>query len=187
MIIGLTGGIGSGKSTVAEMLKNKGYNVIDADQISREVTEKGSPALTELAAEFGEDILFEDGTLNRQLLGQRAFSSDEKLEKLNSIITDRIILLSKERFTDNCVYDAPTLLENGLQSIVDKVLVVTANKKTRIERVMQRDALSRKEILSIMDKQMPEREKIKLADYVIRNNGSYEDLEDAVNKALSML
>lgn len=187
MIIGLTGGIGSGKSTVAAILEEKGYQIIDADAISREVTAKGSPALLLLAKEFGEDIIFDNGTLNRKLLRERAFVSDEKHHILNSIITTRIIELSKQRFTNKCVYDAPTLLENGLQSIVDKVMIVTADRDIRVTRVVERDGMSRHDVLNIIAKQMPEEEKFKYADVVIYNNGTLEELKDAVNKALDVL
>ena len=119
MIIGLTGGTGSGKTHVARILSEYGYKIVDADEISKEVTKKGSPALIELKDAFGDDILFEDGSLNRKLLKERAFSSDENTKKLNEIVTKRIIELSKERLNGNCVYDAPTLLENNLQDLVD--------------------------------------------------------------------
>ena len=187
MIIGLTGGIGSGKSQVSSLLKEKGFEIIDADLISREVTMPGSPALKELADYFGSDILDKNEILNRKLLGERAFSSKENTNKLNSIITSRIIDSAKEKLKDNCIFDAPTLLENGLQSIVDYVLVVTAEKELRIKRVSARDGLSRKKILDIMKNQMPEKEKVKLADYVIYNNGSFEDLSDAVNAFVNMI
>ncbi len=185
MIIGLTGGIGSGKSTVAAILEQNGYKIIDADQISREVTEPGSPALEELANAFGSDVLLSDGSLDRKVAVKKAFSSEENTKLLNRIITDRIISLSKKRFTDSCVYDAPTLLENGLEQLVDVVMVVTADRCTRIRRVMERDGRTKPEIESIMRKQMPEEEKIRRADIVIYNNGSREELIKSVTDALN--
>ncbi len=185
MIIGLTGGIGSGKSTVAEVLSEYGYRIVDADKISREVTQKGSPALLELAEVFGSDIILDDGSLDRRLLRERAFSEEGGTEALQRIVTDRIIDITKERLKGNCVLDAPTLLENGLQDLVDIVVVVTARKETRIKRVMTRDGVSRKQVLAVMDKQMTDREKVKVADIVIKNNGTKEELKRTVTDLIN--
>ena len=185
MIIGLTGGTGSGKTHVARILSEYGYKIVDADEISKEVTKKGSPALIELKDAFGDDILFEDGSLNRKLLKERAFSSDENTKKLNEIVTKRIIELSKERLKGNCVYDAPTLLENNLQDLVDIVIVVTARKELRIKRVMERDHVTRKQVLAIMSHQLSDREKVKYADIVIKNNGTKEELREEVTRLIN--
>ncbi len=182
MIIGLTGGTGSGKSTVAEVLSTYGYKIIDADAISRQVTAKGSPALKELADYFGADVIMEDGSLDRKLLREKAFSDEKGMEALTKIVTDKIIEKSKEEITEKCVFDAPTLLENGLQSLVDIVIVVTARKELRIKRVMERDHVTRKQVLAVMNKQMPDREKVKYADIVIKNNGTIDELKATVTE-----
>jgi dephospho-CoA kinase len=184
MIIGLTGGTGSGKSTVAEVLKEHGYTVVDADLISKEVTAPGSPALIELSEFFGKDVINEDGSLNRRLLRERAFNNDANADALQKIVTDRIISLAKKRLKGNCVFDAPTLLENNLQNLVDIVIVVTARKELRIKRIMKRDGVTRKQVLEIMNKQMPDREKIKYADIVIKNNGTREELKQKVTELI---
>ncbi len=184
MIIGVTGGIGSGKSTVSKMLASCGYKIVDADEISREVTRKGSPALDELADRFGADIILSDGSLDRKLLKERAFVSDENKAALESIVTKRIIDISKERLVGNCVYDAPTLLENDLGYLCDQIIVVTARKELRIKRVRERDHMTGKQIRAVMDKQMPDREKVKYADIVIKNNGTPEELKASVTELI---
>jgi len=184
MIIGVTGGIGSGKSKAAKMIAEQGFTLIDADSISREVTADGSPAIDELAAYFGPAILNDNGSLNRHALGQIAFANEEFTNKLNEIVTKRIIEISKERLVGNCVFDAPTLFENHLENLCDVVIVVTADKDIRIARVQKRDGLSRHDVLNIMAKQMPEEEKIEKADIVIYNNGSLDDLKSMLNNAL---
>ena len=184
MIIGVTGGIGSGKSSVAAVLKEYGYKIVDADEISREVTLPGSPALPELADAFGSDVIRSDGSLDRKLLRERAFATEEGAAKLRDIVTKKVIEISRERLKGDCVYDAPTLLENGLQDMVDLIIVVTAHKRKRIDRVMKRDGYSRKEILAVMKNQMTDREKKKYADIVIPNNGTLEELRQRVTELI---
>jgi dephospho-CoA kinase len=124
----------------------------------------------------------EDGSLDRKLLREKAFSDEKGMEALTKIVTDKIIEKSKEEITEKCVFDAPTLLENGLQSLVDIVIVVTARKELRIKRVMERDHVTRKQVLAVMNKQMPDREKVKYADIVIKNNGTIDELKATVTE-----
>ena len=192
MIYGLTGGTGSGKSTVAEYLKEFGCTVVDADSIAREVTAKGSPVLDELAAEFGAEIIDENGELIRKKLGSIVFGDKEKLEKLNNImrkaLDEKMLAALKEateeRLYSKVFFDAPTLFESKREHFVDKIWVVAADRETRIVRIMKRDGISREEVLKRMESQLPDDEKIAKADLVIYNDGTLEDLKEKVRKAL---
>ena len=193
MIYGLTGGTGSGKSTVSEYLKEFGYTVVDADIIAREVTAKGSPVLDDLAAAFGTEIIDENGELIRKKLGSIVFGDKEKLEKLNEIMrkaldekmTEALNKATEDRLYGKVFFDAPTLFESKRESFVDKIWVVAADKETRIQRIMKRDGISREEVLQRMESQLPDDEKIAKADLVIYNDGTLEDLKKKVEKALN--
>ncbi|MBR3301448.1 MAG: dephospho-CoA kinase [Firmicutes bacterium] len=192
MVYGLTGGTGSGKTTVANYLKEMGYTVIDADVIARSLTDPGSEVLRLLAETFGEEILAEDGSLIRKRLGDIVFNNKEKLQQLNDIMgpsMDKAFLKALndavlERPYSKVFFDAPTLYESGREYMVDKVWVVAAGLETRIRRIMDRDGLSREQVLARMANQLPEEEKIRRADVVIYNDGTLEDLRCAVEKAL---
>ncbi|MBQ2312426.1 MAG: dephospho-CoA kinase [Firmicutes bacterium] len=192
MVYGLTGGTGSGKTTVANFLTEMGYTVIDADVIARSLTDPGSEVLRLLAETFGEEILAEDGSLIRKRLGDIVFNNKEKLQQLNDIMgpsMDKAFLKALndavlERPYSKVFFDAPTLYESGREYMVDKVWVVAAGLETRIRRIMDRDGLSREQVLARMANQLPEEEKIRRADVVIYNDGTLEDLRCAVEKAL---
>ena len=192
MVYGLTGGTGSGKTTVAKYLTEMGYTVIDADVIARSLTDPGSEVLRLLAESFGEDIIAEDGSLIRKRLGDIVFNNKEKLQQLNDIMgpsMDKAFLKALndavlERPYSKVFFDAPTLYESGRECMVDKVWVVAAGLETRIKRIMDRDGLSREQVLARMANQLPEEEKIRRADVVIYNDGTLEDLRCAVEKAL---
>ncbi|MCR5010330.1 MAG: dephospho-CoA kinase [Clostridia bacterium] len=192
MVYGLTGGTGSGKTTVANYLTEMGYTVIDADVIARSLTDPGSNVLQLLAETFGEEILAEDGSLIRKRLGDIVFNNKEKLQQLNDIMgpsMDKAFLKALndavlERPYSKVFFDAPTLYESGREYMVDKVWVVAAGLETRIKRIMDRDGLSREQVLARMANQLPEEEKIRRADVVIYNDGTLEDLRRAVEKAL---
>ncbi len=182
--IGITGGIGTGKSTVSRYIADHGFRVIDADALSRQVVAPGSPALAELADAFGSDILTTDGLLDRGRLAELVFADPDKRRRMESIITARIIQTVKEEieaFRDHgegraIFLDAPTLFETGADALVDAVWLVTADLETRIRRCMERDHSTRSQVESRMKSQMPEEEKIRLASAVIDNSGDRDAL-----------
>ncbi|WP_042146330.1 dephospho-CoA kinase [Paucisalibacillus sp. EB02] len=181
LVIGLTGSISSGKSTVSSMFKDIQIPVIDADQISRDVVEPGEDALKEIVSEFGRDVLFPDGTLNRKKLGSVIFSDNEKRKKLNSIVHPAIrkrMLEQRESYLENgepcIVMDIPLLFESKLTHMVDKILVVYVDEYVQLERLMERDNSTKEEALERIQSQIALKEKVKQADAVIDNNGSKE-------------
>lgn len=192
-IIGLTGGIGSGKSTVSEILKNMGYIVIDADDISREVCKIGSPLLRLLVKEFGIDIICDNGTLDRKKLADIAFASRQGTRRLNELVQTAILVnalekLNRMRLAGDvkiCFFDVPMLFEAGWHRYTDEVWLITAPEKTRLSRVVNRDKSRREEVLVRMRLQMSDEEKAALSDVVLDNSGTEEDLRKQVEAALS--
>ncbi len=177
-MIGLTGGIGSGKSTASAYLAQKGCVIIDADKISRKLTEKGSPYLKILRETFGEAFFSEDGELDRKKLGNYVFAKPEQKEKLEKIITDAVIKitldrmeeLKKQAFKGIAILDAPLLFECGMQKYTDENWLVTAEPEVVMERVKARDGLNDADIKSRIANQMPLAEKKALADRIIDNS-----------------
>lgn len=176
-VIGLTGGIASGKSLVSSKIKDLGGQIIDADLISRQVVKPGKPAWKLIVKEFGKGIINQDQTIKRKKLGSIVFADPDKLDKLNKIthpyITMEIEKLLKEYRESGqggvMVLDAPILLELGMERLVDQVWVVAVDSKTQLERLMKRDNLSAEEAKRRINTQMPLKEKIKRADRVIDN------------------
>jgi len=189
-IIGITGGIGSGKSTVSRILRDLGAKIIDADKISKEIVYKGGIALKELTEFFGEEILDENGELNRKKLSEIVFTDTEKLKMLNNIthkyIIERIYKeVERSRLegdSDIVVVDAPIPIEHGFIDIADEIWVVSADKESRIKRVMERSGFTYEEALNRINSQMKDEEYIRIADKIIYNEGSIEDLEKDVVK-----
>lgn len=189
-IIGITGGIGSGKSTVSQILRDLGAKIIDADKIAKEIVFKGGVVLKELIEFFGSQILDESGGLDRKKLGEIVFNNPEKLEVLNKIthkyIVERIFKdlekAKKEGKWDIVVVDAPLPVKHGFMDTVDEVWVITADKETRIKRIMERNGLTYEEALSRISSQLKDSEYLEIADVVIPNDGSIEDLEKSVVK-----
>ena len=194
IIIGLTGGIGTGKSTVSNYLKEHNCLILDADAISRQMTEKGQPALIDIAKAFGEDLLV-DGVLDRQALGNIVFNDKQKLDILQSIITNKVVEyintrieeLKEERYNGIVVIDAPLLFECGMEGIADENWLVSASLDVRLKRVSQRDGLSEEQILSRINNQMLQEEKEKLSQVILENSGSLEDLYKQINENLERI
>ncbi len=191
-VIGLTGGIASGKTIVSNYLAELGAEIIDADIIARKIVTPGSPALKEIAAAFGTDVLNADGTLNRKKLGTKVFNDPQALKTLNKITHPKINALVQQRIKSYkeskkahnipLILVAPLLIEAGMQKLVDKVWVVHIDKDTQIKRVMARDKLTPNQALKRINSQLSEQERLKYADAVIDNTGTLEDTKKQVLK-----
>ncbi|HEY5648673.1 MAG TPA: dephospho-CoA kinase [Nitrospiria bacterium] len=174
-LVGLTGGTGCGKSLVAGQLKKLGAFIIDADTIAREVVRPGKPALRRIAREFGKSVLKSDGTLNRDKLGGIIFSNPGKRKRLNDIIHPFIFReeerqrreIRRKKPDAVVVFDAALLIETGTHELMDRVILVTADRKTQVARIMKRDGLSRKEALERIRSQLPSYRKKRYADYLL--------------------
>ena len=184
MVVGLTGGVGSGKDLAAAEFKRLGATVIDADAISREVLEPGEPAYCEAIKEFGDRIICPDGTIDRAALGAIVFHDASKLKRLNAIthpvimreVEGRIEALTRELGPEAIiVLNAPLLIEVGHHTMMDKVVVITCDSNKQLERIMDRDRLTATEALARINSQMPLGKKEALADFVIDNNGTREE------------
>lgn len=194
LLIGLTGGIGSGKSTVAAMLRDQGIRVVDADQIAREVVEPGQPALAELVEVFGQDILNDDGTLNRQELANRAFATEEATNALNAITHPRIEQKTQRQFDlaaaekeNFLVYDMPLLVERGLHEEMDMVIVVHTDIEERVRRLVEHRGLDEDDVRRRMSHQVDDVTRLASADVLIDNNGSVDHLRKQVDDFLATL
>ncbi len=188
-IVGLTGGIGSGKSSVAGMLVEKGARLIDADLLAREVVGPGRPAWQDIISEFGEDVKAPDGSIDREKLGSIVFYDDKKRKRLNELTHPRIgeeilRLLNKyrEEGAPVVVIDAALLLESPATHWIKPVIVVTAPDETKSERVARRDSLSAEDVMARIKSQWSDSERTALADYVIDNSGGLADLESQVDR-----
>lgn len=183
MIIGLTGGIASGKSTVSAKLKELGAAIIDVDISARGVVSKGEIAYNKIVHHFGSDILLPSGEINRKMLGGIVFSDKEKLALLNSIthpeIIERVKLQIEElkkQGTKVIVVDAAILIEMGLHRYVDQVWVVVVDRATQIKRLIERDKFAYQDAVSRINSQFTNEERIKYADVVIDNNKPIEEV-----------
>jgi len=183
LIVGLTGGVASGKSTVSTVLREEGAYLIDADQIARDLVQPHTPAWRELVKTFGENILQKDGSVHRKKLAAIVFSSPEKRSLLNQLLHPRIKEETERRLraigqSDPeaiVVIDAALLIETGAYREVDRLIVVHATEAQQIERLRERGGVEREEALQVVSAQMPLEEKLKVADMVIRTEGSLEE------------
>lgn len=192
MIIGLTGSIASGKSTISAMLKEKGYPIIDADLVARLVVEPGTSTLSEIERVFGDQVMNKDGTLNREVLGQLIFHEPAKRKQLNDLMHPAIraeMLRQRdellERGEQTLIMDIPLLFESHLQHFVDKILVVSVTEEMQLQRLMQRNSLSEEEAKARIQSQLPISEKEKGADAVIYNNGSIEQSKGQLERIIA--
>ena len=184
--IGLTGGIASGKSTVAKLFAERGVPVIDADEISRAVVAPGQPALETIAREFGSAVLDADGGLDRRRMREVIFSDPARRERLESILHP-IILGELQRLSARLggpyqILVIPLLVEGGLEGEVDRVLVVDASPKRQVERLLQRDAENQQQADAIVAAQAQRQTRLAKADDVITNDGSLSELESRVER-----
>ncbi|NQY51024.1 MAG: dephospho-CoA kinase [Colwellia sp.] len=174
LVIGLTGGIGSGKSTVTHYFQELGIEVIDADIIAREVVAIDSPALKAIAEHFGDDYIQADGQLNRGLLRSKIFANElDKLwlnKLLHPLIRTQLISKTAAAKSPYCILVAPLLIENNLLHLVNRVLVIDVSEETQLERTMHRDSSSLKEVKAILASQTSRSERLAVANDVINND-----------------
>lgn len=195
LIVGLTGGVASGKTAVSQVLKEEGAYVIDADQIARELVQPHKPAWNELIKAFGKEILQEDGFIHRKKLADKVFADPKKRKLLNQILHPRIKEEMDRRTKEIgqkdseaiVVIDAPLIVELGDHREMDKLIVVASTQTQQIERLKERDRIGPEEALRILSSQMPVEEKVNLADFVIRNEGSLEETKKRAKEVFKEL
>ena len=191
MILGITGGIATGKTAVSDILKSLDIKVIDMDIISREVI-KLPKIIQSIKNEFGSDVI-KNGTVDRKLLREFIFDDKAKVQKLNNIMHPAIIEKAKNEIdrlkssTPLIVVVIPLLFETNLEYLTDSILLVTADYDKQVERIMKRDNSTKTNAENIIAAQMPLSEKVKKSNYVIENNGTYEELKEKVLTFLKTL
>lgn len=193
LVIGLTGNIGCGKSSLSNILKNNSLDIIDADIISRDIM-NDKDLLNKIFETFGNDIKREDGTLNRKELGKIVFNDDEKLIMLNNITHPAIKNEIKKRIKeieDNnrniVVVDAALLIEGNFLDLVDKLVVISCDLDVQLNRIMKRDNITKEEAISRIKSQMDQNEKIKYGDYIIDNSKGLDELNYKANKLITYI
>ena len=190
-VVGLTGGIGSGKSTIAELFAELGVPIIDADLVARQVVEKGSPLLAEIVAHFGPEILLEDGALDRAALREKVFNHESEKQWLNQLLHpairhEMLRQLAAQRMP-YCIFMVPLLIENKLTALCQRVLVVDVSEQTQLTRASQRDNNSLALIKNIMQSQVSRSERLQHADDVINNDADLsESLPQLKQKVLDL-
>jgi len=185
LLIGLTGNIASGKSTVARLLSERGATIIDADVLARRVVEPGMPAFDEIVKRWGTEVVSLDGSLDRDALRRLVFSQHEQLEELNEIVhpevaayRDRLVDEARQRGDRLVVQDIPLLFERGIVDQFDRIVLVDAPRPVRLERLMRERGLSETDAMDMITAQMPAELKRARADYIIENVGTVRELEE---------
>lgn len=193
-VFGLTGGLASGKSAVARMLRDRGVPVIDADLLAREVVEKGSEGLAEVVKLFGEGVLLPDGSMDRARVGEIVFADPEKRRALNRVVHPRIAALSAQRIQTLdaagerlACYEAALLVENGLADAFRPLVVVAVPEATQVARAMARDAATEAQARARVAAQLPLAAKVAAADFVIDNSGDLAATERRVDEVLAAI
>ena len=189
MIIGLTGGIGSGKSTAAQILAEFGAEVIDADKVAHEVFNPGTEGLQKVVETFGERVLNANGQIDRKKLGEIVFNDPSSLSTLNGIIHPRAYELTKSRIeefrklgVEVVILEVILLVEAGWDHLADEIWVTMAKEDTVVQRLQESRGLTKEEILTRIRAQTPNEERIKYADVIIENDGSYEELKTKLSE-----
>jgi len=193
-VFGLTGGIGSGKSTAAALFRERGVPVVDADELARDAVAPGSEGLSQVAAAFGAELVGADGALDRKRLATLGFSDETARKRLNAITHPIVRRLSQERFAalDRqgvalAGYDVPLLFEVGLDAVLRPVVLVASSEATQIQRILARDGATEAEARARISAQLPLSEKRKKADYVLENDGTRAELAAQVDAVLQRL
>lgn len=186
MIIGITGGIASGKSTVSNYLKTKGFSIFDADKIAKELLEK-EEIIAKLIKVFGKDILNENLKVNRKKLKEIVFENKNLLNNLNEIIHPEVFSfyekIKKNKSSNEIfIFDVPLLFETGFDKLCDKTLLVVTDRNTQINRIIKRDNISEELAEKIISSQMSDKEKKEKANFIIENTGTVEDLKKKIDK-----
>lgn len=192
-IVALTGGIACGKSTVARRWASKGMSIVDADMLSRQAVEKSSMGWCLLVKQFGESILSEDGTIDRKLLGKIAFYDRAARRRIEEIIHPEVRFLASLNFLNLsytksvACYDVPLLFETGLDKVYSPIVVVSAHPDIQRLRLMQRNSLTENEADARINSQMPMKDKLSRADFVIDNSGSLDELHEQCDIVLATI
>ena len=195
LLVGLTGGMGSGKTLASSFFHELGAYIIDADIICRKLVEPGQPALKEIVDSFGKDIIDKSGNLNRKELGQLVFCDPNQREKLENILHPKVFECEKLEYKAICrinpkalvIVDAALLIESENHKNMDKVIVINADENIRIQRILSRGKWNHKEIVARLKNQMPNEEKIKYADFVLENSKDKRHLKEQVKKIYTNL
>ena len=194
VILGLTGIISTGKSTVSKIFKEQGYPVVDADVGAREVVQPGTDGLNKIKETFGDQVILDDGTLNRAALGEIVFNNEKEREQLNGILSEHIrqwVVSKKDDYLKQnpaiLVLDIPLLFEAGYEKDVDQIMVVATSEEVQLERLMERDGIRKEEAIQKINSQLSISKKIVLGNIIIDNNGTLADTKKQVLEWINKL